>query len=77
MLLFAVFAVVQGITHISLMQIAGYVGIAYCTWAIAQFFDKRKPINYVKALSSYIMGMITFLFVAIITGTLIDLVLRH
>ncbi len=72
MLIFAFFAFLQGILKTDLMQIAGFVGIAYCTWAIGQFFDKKKPINYLKAFASYMLGMISSGLFAIALGTLID-----
>jgi hypothetical protein len=77
MLIFAVFAIFQGLTHVYLMQVAGYVGIVYCTWAIGQFFDKKKIVNYIKAFTSYILGMITFSLSALLIGTLIDLATKH
>lgn len=73
MLIFAFFAFLQGILKIELMQIAGFIGIAYCTWAIGQFFDKKKPVNYLKAFASYMLGMISSGLFAIGLGTLIDL----
>ena len=73
MLIFALFALLQGILNIPLMQVAGYVGIAYCVWAIGQFFDKKKPINYLKAFASYMLGMLTSISFAMALGTLIDL----
>jgi hypothetical protein len=72
MLIFALFAFLQGIIKIELMQVAGYVGIAYCSWAIGQFFDKKKPLNYLKAFASYMLGMISSGLFAIGLGTLID-----
>lgn len=72
MLIFALFAFLQGIIKIDLMQIAGFVGIAYCSWAIGQFFDKRRPVNYLKAFASYMLGMISSGLFAIGLGTLID-----
>ena len=77
MLFFAVFAIIQGLTHIDLMQLAGFSGIAYCTWAIGQFFDQKKPASYGKAFASYILGMITFICAAILSGTLIDTIVKH
>ena len=77
MLIFAVFAIFQGLTHVYLMQVAGYVGIVYCTWAIGQFFDKKKIVNYIKAFTSYILGMITFSLSVLLIGTLIDLATKH
>ena len=77
MLIYAFFAALQGVTHYKLMSIAGVIGFAYTTWAIGQFFDKKKPWSYVKAFVSYILGMMTaFMFVFGI-GTLIDLVIKH
>lgn len=73
MLIFAFFALLQGITKINMMQIAGYVGIAYCSWAIGQFFDKKKLFNYLKAFASYMLGMLTAVLFALALGTLIDL----
>lgn len=76
MLFLAVFAMVQGLTHFDLMQIASVISIVYCSWAIGQFFDKKKTISYVKALGAYLLGMITFSVSAILLGTLIDMVVH-
>jgi hypothetical protein len=75
MLMFALFGAVEHITKIHFLQYGGYIFFIYALWAIGQFFDKRKFANYVKALISYILGMITFTFVALGTGFIIDLVL--
>ncbi|QHS54604.1 DUF3667 domain-containing protein [Mucilaginibacter sp. 14171R-50] len=77
MLIFTLFAIVQGITHISLVQAGGYVGVLYCAWAIGQFFDQRKVSSYFKALGAYILGMVTFFVISIIIGTVIDQVIKH
>lgn len=72
MLIFAFFAIFQGLTKIDIMQIGGVVGFVYCSWAIGQFFDKKKPVNYLKAFASYVLGMLTSVFFAIAIGMLID-----
>lgn len=77
MLLYSVFGILQGITHLKLMQYAGIVGFVYTTWAVGQFYDKRKISSYVKAFFAYILGMITFSLTAILLGTLIDLISKH
>lgn len=77
MLIFSVFAVVQGLTHFQIMTIAGIVGIVYSVWSIGHFFDKKKTVNYVKALVSYLLGMITFWFFVFLIGALYDLVTKH
>ncbi len=77
MLIFAVFALIQGILHYELMGPAGVLGIIYCTWAIGQFFDARKPSSYVKALAAYLLGALLFMFAAIILGISIDAFIKH
>ena len=77
MLIYSFFAIFQGLTNIDLMQIGGIVGFIYSTWAIGQFFDKSKFLNYLKAFFSYFLGFLTFTFAAILIGTLIDLIIKH
>jgi len=76
MLIYSVFAIFQVFIQIDLMQFAGIVGFIYSTWAIGQFFDKSKFINYVKASFSYFLGFLTFIFTAILIGTIIDLIIN-
>jgi hypothetical protein len=77
MLIYAVLAFIQGITHFNLMTVAGVIGIAYSIWAIGQFFDKKKPVSYVKAFVSYMLGMITFWLSAFLLGTSIDWIIKQ
>ena len=77
MLIFSIFVIIQGITHFNIMTIAGVIGIAYCVWAIGQFYDKKKPSSYIKGLFAYILGMITFWIFPILIGTIIDLINKH
>lgn len=77
MLIFSVFVIIEGLTHFKMMTIAGVIGIGYCVWAIGQFYDKKKITSYVKALSAYILGMITFWIFPILIGTIIDLINKH
>ena len=73
MLIFALFALIQGIFHIEVMQFAGILGFIYMTWAIGQFFDKSKITSYVKSFFAYALGSISFLIAILIIGTVIDL----
>ncbi|RZK42428.1 MAG: DUF3667 domain-containing protein [Pedobacter sp.] len=74
MLIFSVFVLAEGLIHTDLKSVAGYFGIAYCAWAIGQFFDGKKIISYVKSLFCYLMGMATYSLLALGIGTLIDLI---
>lgn len=72
MLIYSVFGVIQGLTHTNLMQFGVLVGFIYTAYAVGQFFDKTKIASYVKAIVSYLLGMITFTLVSIGIGVLID-----
>jgi Protein of unknown function (DUF3667) len=76
MLIYSVFAIFKGLTHIDLMQIGSVVCFIYSVWAIGQFFDKSKFVSYVKAFFSLILGFLTFTLTAILIGTLIDLMIK-
>lgn len=77
MLAITLFALIQGITQVELMPIAGVLFLAYSTFAIADFFDKRKVKNYVKSLAAYMSGMITFNLLALALGIAIDTLINH
>ncbi|WP_223607393.1 DUF3667 domain-containing protein [Chryseobacterium sp. OSA05B] len=74
MLMFSVFAIVEGVTKYHLMQIAAGIVFVYFSWAVGQFFDKGKVASYFKALVSYILGMITFGISIMILGALMNLI---
>ncbi len=76
MLIYTVFAILQGIVGGKLMQIGGMISIVYCTWAIGQFFDKKKAGSYAKALASYLLGMLTFMLTGVILGIAIESLIK-
>lgn len=75
MLMFTVFGVFESLTHTDLLTYVGYLFFFYALWAIGQFFDQKKWINYVKALISYVLGMVTFVFASLGLGILLDFIL--
>ncbi|MHA4894608.1 DUF3667 domain-containing protein [Pedobacter sp. PWIIR3] len=77
MLIFSLFALFQGVTHIKSMTAAGVVGMIYLTWSIGQFFDKGKIVNYVKAFVCYMLGMLSFTIIALLLGGLLDILFKH
>ena len=48
--------------------------ILYPTIVIAQFFDRKKPINYVKSLLAYFIGNIAFFALVVAVGLSIDFI---
>lgn len=72
MLIYALFALAEGLTKAHLMPFAGMVGFAYCTWAIGQFFNRNKWTAYLKSLGAYILGLLTFCVAGLALGLIID-----
>lgn len=73
MLIYSVFDIFRGFTHANIMMVQILAGFIYTTFAVGQFFDKKKIWNYVLGLVSYLLGMFTFFFVAMGIGVIIDL----
>lgn len=74
MLILAVFALLQGLIHFDLLQIASVLSLIYTTLAIADFFGRTKPVNYIKSLAAYFLGAIIFYALAVFLGIVIDLI---
>lgn len=74
MLIYSLFGTVESLTKLSVLHFGGIIGIIYASWAIGQFFDKNRKVNYLKGFLSYLLGMITFFLVATILGMGIDFV---
>lgn len=66
MLVYSVFALIEGLTHIQLQTLGGLVGFIYTAWAIGQFFEKKSVANFFKAFIAYTLGWLTFLIAAVI-----------
>ena len=74
-LFFSVVVILQGLTHLRLIHISTLIMIFYHTWAIGQFFDKKKAKSYVKAFISYILGLLIFSFTITFIAIFIDIVI--
>lgn len=77
MLLFAVFALGEGLFHIKLLSIAGILGVVYLVWAIGNFFEAKKIGNYLKALMAIFLGTLSFYIIIFILGITIDILTQH
>ncbi len=72
MLIYTVFGVLESITGLSLLQFGAILGFFYSSWAIGQFFNKKKFTSFLKGLVSYLLGIITFTIVVLGIGLFID-----
>lgn len=77
MLIFAIFSIIEGISHIKLLNIAGMISVIYLVWATGDFFEKNKIANYFKALICYLLGMITFFILIFAIGITIDIIIKN
>lgn len=78
MLIFSVFALIEGITHYKTMAFSAVLGLGYSAWAIGDFFNSGNRIGrYVKAFTAYLLGMLTFSIVIAILGLTIDMIIKH
>ena len=73
MLLYAVFALIEGLTNLNLTAVSTIIVMGYSIWAIVQFFSNRNAMSYFKATVSYITGVLTFYISVIFLIVLIDL----
>jgi len=76
MLIYSVFAIFEGVTHIRVMQTASILGMIYTTWAVGQFFNGKRIFSYWKAFASYMLGFLSFALLAQSSGTLFDWILK-
>lgn len=72
MLIYSLFAVIEGLGNITIMQYAPIISIIYISWIIGQFFGKKKVTNYLKASVAYVTGSISFVLTAFFLGILLD-----
>jgi hypothetical protein len=77
MLIYTVFALAQGLLHFKLLSVAGIISVIYVIWAIGNFFEAKKIGNYLKAIISFFLGIITFYIIIIAIGVTIDILTKH
>ncbi|PSK91139.1 DUF3667 domain-containing protein [Taibaiella chishuiensis] len=71
MLLFSLFAIAEGLSHAHLLHYGGMLFMGYHAWAVGQFFEKNKFVNYLKAVGAYLLGIITFSICVLLLGFLL------
>jgi hypothetical protein len=49
----------------------------YLSWAIGQFFGRKKVLSYLKAFISFFFGVITFVILIVLLGIVIDIIIKH
>ncbi len=75
MLIYALFGVAQSVVNRPILPLGAFCAIAYSSWAIGRFFNHRKIGSYIKAFLSYLLGMFSLFILAMIIGSIFDLIL--
>jgi len=75
-LIYTFLGIVDSVSHFQVLQIGLFIVTIYCSWAIAQFFDRKKKINYVKGFLSYIFGLATCMLIFMTIGLGLDILLK-
>jgi hypothetical protein len=65
MLIYSILATIQGLTGINVTEVGGMIGLIYAVYSIGHFFGKSEIRNYIKGFFSYMLGVISFIFIAI------------
>lgn len=73
-LIYSLFVVLDILTGYRLLYSGGFIGFIYSSWAIGQFYNQKKVLNYFKGAAANFLGMTTFYFISFIFGTTIDMI---
>lgn len=71
-LFYTLLGIIESIIDFPLLQLGLIFGITYCTWAIGQFFDRKKKLSYLKGFLSYIFGIISSFIIFLLIGVLLE-----
>lgn len=75
-LIYTLLGIIESTIVFPILQLGIFISLIYSTWAIGQFFDGKKKINYLKGFLSYLFGIITSLIIFFGIGIGIDVLLK-
>lgn len=76
MLIYAFLGIIESIINFPVLQFGVIIGIVYSIWAIGQFFDQKKKLNYLKGFLSYLFGVVSSLIIFILIGILLEKLIK-
>jgi hypothetical protein len=76
-LFFSVCTILQSVTHQKIIQNTTFVAMIYISWAIGQFFDRKRILSYLKAFMSFLLGVLTLIILIVLIGILIDMIIKY
>ena len=75
-LLISLTSILQSLIHSNMFMITISISMIFSFWAIGQFFDKKKAKSYIKAILSYIVGVLSLGFLAGIISAVIFIIVH-
>jgi hypothetical protein len=72
MLIYTLLGITESIVNYPVLQFGSIISLIYITWAIGQFFDRKKKLNYIKGLFSYILGIVSSLIIFFLAGIILE-----
>jgi len=75
-LIYSLLGVFENIIDMSVLHVGKFVVFVYSSWAIGQFFDGSKKMNYLKGFLSYLLGLLTSLVILMVVGFILQQLLR-
>ena len=76
MLVFSLFGIISWATKLE-MAFAGIFSTLYGLFAVGQFFEGNKWVNYLKGLAAYLIGIICFAFLVVGVGMAINFITKY
>jgi len=74
MLIFSFFGILDSFINLNIIDKGFLIGVLYISWGIGQFFNGNKLLNSIKGFLSYMLGLMSFTIILLITGIIIDLI---
>ncbi|MEM6802392.1 MAG: DUF3667 domain-containing protein [Bacteroidota bacterium] len=72
MLIFSFFASLDSLTGLPIIDKGFLIGVLYISWGTGSFFPGSKILNPLKGLLTYLLGLISFIILLLMMGSLVD-----
>ena len=71
-LVYTLLGIIESLIGFQVLNFGVFVALIYSSWAIGQFFDRKKKFNYLKSLLSYLLGFLTSFIIVVVIGNGLD-----
>jgi len=75
-LMYTLLGIIESIIKLPVLDIGKLIVFIYSSWAIGQFFDRKKKMSYLKGFFSYVLGLLTSLMILSVVGSGLQILLN-